>query len=667
MTPDRHRVASRAAVLCGLALVSWILLPAADAVSPAVTSTLPFNGSVAVGVTDPVQVWFSVPMDNTTVSWTISPLVSLTPAWSANNTLLTLDHSVPFADMTLWTVEIRGNDSDGHPLVPGPVPNPWSFSTSCAPCRIVSTDPADGQANVPLDASITVVFSNPPIAGSTTWTIAPQVDLTPVWLDPATLRLSHATAFRECAAYTVEIFALDLLPGPVPNPWNFTTASTGTCITLTDPPDGAIGVSPSQVVVTFSAPVDHITVPTDLNVTPNAVPYSSIWSIPATTLTSSFFGVLPDCTLWVLSVTDPAGPVPSLVPNPWSFRTACPGPFVARTEPANGTENVSRDTAVTVTFSDPMDPAAVTWSLSPAVPVTSAWPTTSVLRLTPDARLADCAWYTVQVNATTPLFAGAIPNPWSFQTWCPPGSLRPSPPLNLTASPGNARVVLTWSPPAWDGGSPITGYRVYRGTLPGAETARADVGLGLTYADTAVVNGGTYYYQVAAMNAVALGLRAPEVSATPVNRPPSCAILAPAAGASVLGTIAITGTASDPDGSVVRVEVRIDGGVWQTATGNASWSLEWDTSSAPNGAHAITARAYDGTSYSLAPDVVTVTVGNPAPGGPTAIPVWAWAGPLIVAAIGVSVFFLGALWKRRKRRDDGEETGPGPPPPPPPP
>src|SRR5206468_10345106 len=76
----------------------------------------------------------------------------------------------------------------------------------------------------------------------------------------------------------------------------------------------------------------------------------------------------------------------------------------------------------------------------------------------------------------------------------------PSAPTNLVATGGNAQVGLTWQAPASNGGSPITNYRIYRGTSSNGETLKATIGNVLTYSDTSVTNGVTYYYQVSAVN-----------------------------------------------------------------------------------------------------------------------------------------------------------------------
>src|SRR5438034_1095934 len=96
----------------------------------------------------------------------------------------------------------------------------------------------------------------------------------------------------------------------------------------------------------------------------------------------------------------------------------------------------------------------------------------------------------------------------------------PSAPQNLAATGGNAQVTLTWQAPASDGGSPITNYRIYRGTSSNGETLLATIGNVLTYTDTSVTNGVTYYYQVSAVNAAGEGPRSNEASATPSPPPP---------------------------------------------------------------------------------------------------------------------------------------------------
>ncbi|MFQ5907792.1 MAG: fibronectin type III domain-containing protein [Thermoplasmata archaeon] len=106
----------------------------------------------------------------------------------------------------------------------------------------------------------------------------------------------------------------------------------------------------------------------------------------------------------------------------------------------------------------------------------------------------------------------------------------PSAPQNLVATTGVGQVDLTWDAPFSDGGSPITNYRVFRGTAPGTAVFLADAGSSLSYADTAVTTGQTYYYQVSAENAVGEGPSSSEaVAMTEV----AIQILAPRAGQTI--------------------------------------------------------------------------------------------------------------------------------------
>lgn len=60
-------------------------------------------------------------------------------------------------------------------------------------------------------------------------------------------------------------------------------------------------------------------------------------------------------------------------------------------------------------------------------------------------------------------------------------------------------------------------------------------------------------------------------------------------------TLTVSGTAADTGGSGLDVvEVRVDGGSWQIATGTTSWSIDLDVTAFPTGSFAIEARAKDG-------------------------------------------------------------------------
>ncbi|MGH3454699.1 MAG: Ig-like domain-containing protein, partial [Nocardioidaceae bacterium] len=92
--------------------------------------------------------------------------------------------------------------------------------------------------------------------------------------------------------------------------------------------------------------------------------------------------------------------------------------------------------------------------------------------------------------------------------------------------------------------------------------------------------------------------------------PPSVAITAPAAGATVSGSATITAGATD-DVGVVGVQFKVDGvnrGVEDTA---APFSISWDTRTASNGAHTLTAVARDAAGNVATSTAITVTVANP--------------------------------------------------------
>ena len=96
----------------------------------------------------------------------------------------------------------------------------------------------------------------------------------------------------------------------------------------------------------------------------------------------------------------------------------------------------------------------------------------------------------------------------------------PSPPRNLRVTEvGSSYVKIAWDTPSSDGGSPITNYKIYRGTSSGTETLYYTTSTaGTTFNNCAnIVNGVTYYYKVKAVNAVDDSDFSKEVSATPTS------------------------------------------------------------------------------------------------------------------------------------------------------
>jgi bacterial leucyl aminopeptidase len=95
---------------------------------------------------------------------------------------------------------------------------------------------------------------------------------------------------------------------------------------------------------------------------------------------------------------------------------------------------------------------------------------------------------------------------------------------------------------------------------------------------------------------------------TPDTTPPSVSITAPAGGATVSGTVTISANATDNVG-VTQVDFLVDGVVKGSDT-SAPYSFAWDTTTAANGSHTLTARAADGAGSSATSAAVSVTVSN---------------------------------------------------------
>ncbi|MGA1848601.1 MAG: fibronectin type III domain-containing protein [Thermoplasmatota archaeon] len=91
---------------------------------------------------------------------------------------------------------------------------------------------------------------------------------------------------------------------------------------------------------------------------------------------------------------------------------------------------------------------------------------------------------------------------------------------NLTITPGDRQVNLTWGYPLDDGGGSITGYKIYRGLSSGSLEVAGEVSFTkMGYLDLEVTNGVTYYYSVSALNMEGEGTLTDPVPVTPLGVP----------------------------------------------------------------------------------------------------------------------------------------------------
>lgn len=95
------------------------------------------------------------------------------------------------------------------------------------------------------------------------------------------------------------------------------------------------------------------------------------------------------------------------------------------------------------------------------------------------------------------------------------------------------------------------------------------------------------------------------------STPPTVSLVSPANNATVTGITTLNASASDSSG-IAQVRFLLDGTVIATDT-SSPYSYSWDSSSASNGAHALTAQAVDNAGNTTTSSTVNVTVSNTVP------------------------------------------------------
>ncbi|MCG3116924.1 MAG: Ig-like domain-containing protein [Candidatus Manganitrophus sp. SA1] len=272
----------------GLALLFCLVLSACgsgatdDTNGPRVVETNPAPEATGVPLSGPIEATLSKGIDPATINTDTFILTGISGEVTYQNGKAVFTPSIPLADGTTYhavlTTGIR--DLDGVPLPENFI---WSFTTGATggggldqtPPEIVSATPREGATNIPIDAPVRVVFSEP---------IRPETLRTDTFFIrgiPGEIRYDEATrtatlqplaplALQSRYEVTVTNQITDRTGNPLPatQSWSFTTASvidlSSPVILSTVPGDGETGVAVNSAIqAVFNKEIDEQSLPSN--------------------------------------------------------------------------------------------------------------------------------------------------------------------------------------------------------------------------------------------------------------------------------------------------------------------------------------------------------------------------------------------------------------------
>jgi YVTN family beta-propeller protein len=459
---------------------SFTTAAAPDTTPPTVTAVTPAGGATGVAVGSAVSVTFSEAIDPATIGGSsfelrdaANALVSASVGYNVATRVATLTPTVALAPLAVYTATVRGGATDprvkdaaGNALV---VSTTWSFTTAAAvdttPPTVSATTPVSGATGVASSVAPTVTFSEP-MDAATINTATIELRSAANVLVGASVAYNAATrvatltptaALVAATGYTLTVRGGSTDPRVKDVAGNalaanvtvsFTTAAapdtTPPSVSAVTPLSGAAGVATSSVVTaTFNEAMDASTINSttiELRNAASALVTATVsWNATTRVVTLTPSAPLAAATTYTATVrggaTDPrvkdvAGN--ALAANQtWSFTTVAADttpPTITATSPVSGATGVGRSANVTVTFSEPMDPATINTSTvllrTPAGATVPALVTYSATNrravLNANSALAARTTYTVLVRggATDPRVKDAAGNALAAnQSW----------------------------------------------------------------------------------------------------------------------------------------------------------------------------------------------------------------------------------------------------------
>jgi hypothetical protein len=228
-----------------------------DLTPATVIVTTPASATIAIPTNDTITGTFSKPMDSATImapgTFTLAvagvggAAVAGTVNYAGSTATFTPTANLAAGTEYTATISTAAKDLGGNALAPGPVPNPWSFTTGAGPDitapAITHTSPASAATNVALSQAVSATFSeemNPltieapgtftvavagggaAVAGNVTYDSADNI----ATFTPAA-NLAASTEYTATITNGAEDLAGNALAaGVAPNPWNFMTGTS---------------------------------------------------------------------------------------------------------------------------------------------------------------------------------------------------------------------------------------------------------------------------------------------------------------------------------------------------------------------------------------------------------------------------------------------------------
>jgi titin len=213
----------------------------------------------------------------------------------------------------------------------------------------------------------------------------------------------------------------------------------------------------------------------------------------------------------------------------------------------------------------------------------------------------------------------------SVATLPPVGAIPPDAPTALSVAPLDHAVSLSWTAPANDGGSPVTGYRItpWQGATPLAPVLTGSSNT--SFEVQGLTDGTAYTFTVAAINAAGTGTDSdPSAAVTPVPAPPPGQPTGVTAKAGDT-TATVSWTAPSSDGGSPITNYRVTpyvGGVAQTPVVTGSTATSYTVTGLTDGtSYTFTVAAANASAYGAESDPSNAVTPAPPtlPGAPTGV------------------------------------------------